>query len=38
MKSWYRLVHKVLLATQLTRSGQWRKAIKLINPNTQHGE
>jgi len=38
VKSWYRIVCEALLATQLTRSGKWRKARKLINQNTQHGE
>ena len=37
-KSWYRIICEALLATQLTRNCQWRKARKLINQNTQHKE
>ena len=37
-KSWYRIICEALLATQLTRNGKWRKARKLINRNTQHGD
>jgi hypothetical protein len=38
VKGWYRIVCEALLATQLTRSGKWRKARKLINQNTHHGD
>jgi hypothetical protein len=37
MKSWYQIICEALLATQLTRRGRWRSAVKLMNPNTQHG-
>jgi hypothetical protein len=37
MIGWYRIICEALLATQLTRNGKWQKAIKLMNPNTQHG-
>ena len=34
--SWLAAICQALWATQLTRSGQWRKAQRLMN--TQHGE
>lgn len=34
--NWWNIMCQALLATQLTRSGQWRKAQRLMN--TQHGE
>lgn len=34
--SWLAIICQALLATQLTRSGNWRKAQRLMN--TQHGE
>jgi hypothetical protein len=33
--SWLAVFYQALWATQLTRSGQWRKAQRLMN--TQHG-
>jgi len=35
--NWYTVICQALWATQLTRSGKWQKAQRLMN-NTQHGE
>ncbi len=35
--SWCTIICKALWATQLTRSGKWQKAQRLMN-NTQHGD
>lgn len=38
MISWCSTIFGALLAAQLTRRGKWRRAVKLINSNTQHKE
>jgi len=35
--NWYTIICQALWATQLTRSGKWRKAQRLMN-TTQHGD